>query len=108
METVWANNGSKVDLNGTEYNPLKAGSMIAIENNYLTVNKTLAKDGNFSIYLLGSGDDYTAILMDNELKDSVFTRLFLLGGVGQDTFTLCNMQDGVSVWTINDGSSSES
>ena len=107
MTAVWANNGSKVDLNGTEYNPLKAGSMIAIENNYLTVNKTLAKDGNFSIYLLGSGDDYTAILMDNELKDSVFTRLFLLGGVGQDTFTLCNMQDGVSVWTINDGSNSE-
>ena len=45
--------------------------------------------------------------MDNKLKDSVFTRLFLLGGVGQDTFVLSNMQEGVSVWTINDGSSSD-
>jgi hypothetical protein len=26
--------------------------------------------------------------------------LFLLGGIGQDSFELCNMQDGVSVWTV--------
>ena len=106
MEAVWANNGSKVDLNGTEYNPLKASNLVAIESGYLTVNKTLDKNGNFTLYLLGSGNDYTAILMDNKLKDSVFTRLFLLGGVGQDTFELSNMQDGVSVWTIKEGSSS--
>ena len=108
MTAIWANNGSKVDLNGTEYNPLKASNLIAIENSYLTVNKTLDKNGNYTLYLLGSGDDYTAILMDNKLKDSVFTRLFLLGGIGQDTFELSNMQDGVSVWTLKDGSSSDS
>ena len=106
MTAVWANNGSKVDLNGTEYNPLKASNLICIENGYLTANKTLDKEGNYTIYLLGSGDDYTTILMDNKLKDSVFTRLFLLGGIGQDTFELSNMQDGVSVWTITEGSSS--
>lgn len=105
MTAVWANNHSKIDLNGTEYNPLKASNIIAIENSYLTVNKTLNNDGNYTLYLLGSGDDYTAILMDNKLQDSVFTRLFLLGGIGQDTFELANMQDGVSVWTIADGSS---
>lgn len=102
MTAVWENNGSKIDLNGTEYNPLKASNIVAIENSYLTVNKTLHNDGNYTLYLLGSGNDYTAILMDNKLKDSVFTRLFLLGGVGQDTFTLSNMQDGVSVWTLTD------
>ena len=106
MTAVWDKNGSKVDLNGTEYNPLKASNLIAIEDGYLTVNKTLDKNGNYTIYLLGSGNDYTTILMDNKLKDSVFTRLFLLGGVGQDTFVLSNMQDGVSVWTLNDGASS--
>ena len=108
MEAVWAKNGSKVDINGTEINPLKASHLIAIENNYLTVNKTLDKNANYTLYLLGSGDDYTAILMDDVLKDSVFTRLFLLGGIGQDTFELSNMQDGVSVWTLKDGSSSDS
>ncbi|MBQ3473199.1 MAG: peptide transporter [Methanobrevibacter sp.] len=106
MNAVWANNGSKVDLNGTVYNPLKASNLIAVEDGYLTVNKTLDKNGNYTLYLLGSGNEYTAILMDNKLKDSVFTRLFLLGGVGQDTFKICNMQDGVSTWTINDGASS--
>ena len=107
MDAVWAANGTKVDLNGTEYNPLKASNLIAIEDGYLTVNKTLDKEGNFTLYLIGSQDSYTGILMDNKLKDSVFTRLFLLGGVGQDTFVLSNMQEGVSVWTINDGSSSD-
>ena len=106
MSAVWANNGSKVDLNGTEYNPLKASNLIAIENGYLTVNKTLDKNGNYTMYLLSSGDEYTAIVMDNELKDPVFTRLFLLGGVGQDTFTISNMQDGVATWTIDNGASS--
>ena len=106
MTAVWANNGSQVELNGTEYNPLKASNIIAIEDGYLTVNKTLNNGGNFTMYLIGSGDEYTTILMDNELKDSVFTRLFLLGGAGQDTFKLSDMQEGVSVWTINEGSSS--
>ena len=106
MTAVWANNGSKVNLNGTDYNPLKASNLVAIEDGYLTVNKTLDKNGNFTLYLLSSGDEYTAILMDNELKDSVFTRLFLLGGVGQDTFTISNMQDGVATWSINNGASS--
>ena len=107
MDAVWAKNHTKVDLNGTEYNPLKASNLIAVEDGYLTVNKTLDKAGNYTIYLIGSGDSYTAILMDNKLKDSVFTRLFLLGGAGQDTFVLKNMQEGVSVWSINDGSSSD-
>lgn len=100
MSAYWEKNGSKVDLNGSEYNPLKASNLICIEDGYLTSNTTLDKNGNYTIYLLGSGNDYTAILMDNKLKDSVFTRLFLLGGIGQDSFELCNMQDGVSVWTV--------
>ncbi len=100
MSAYWEKNGTKVDLNGSEYNPLKASNLICIEDGYLTANTTLDKNGNYTIYLLGSGNDYTAILMDNKLKDSVFTRLFLLGGIGQDSFELCNMQDGVSVWTV--------
>ena len=106
MTAVWDKNKTKVDLNGTEYNPFKASDLICIENGYLTANKTLDKNGNYTIYLLGSGDDYTTIVIDNHLKDSTFTRLFLLGGIGQDTFELSNMQDGVSIWTIKDGSSS--
>ena len=106
MTAVWDKNGSKIDLNGTEYNPLKASNLIAIEDGYLTVNKTLNNGGNYTLYVIGSGNDYTAILMDNKLKDSVFTRLFLLGGAGQDTFTLTNMQEGVSTWSINGASSS--
>ena len=110
IETVWDKNKTPVDLNGTEYNPLKASNLILVEDGYLKYNDTIKgdADGNFTLFVLGQDDQYTAILMNDELKDSVFTNLFLLGGAGQDTFTLSHMEDGVAVWTINDGSSSES
>lgn len=108
METLWDSNKTPVDLNGTKYNPLKASDLILVEDGYLKYNDTIkgSSDGNFTLFVLGQEDQYTAILMSNELKDSVFTKLFLLGGAGQDTFTLSHMENGVAVWTINDGSSS--
>lgn len=108
IETLWDSNKTPVDLNGTEYNPLKASDLILVEDGYLKYNDTIKgnSDGNFTLFVLGQDNEYTAILMNNELKDSVFTNLFLLGGAGQDTFTLSHMENGVAVWTINDGSSS--
>ena len=109
IATVWDSNKTPVDLNGTEYNPLKASDLILVEDGYLKYNDTIKgnSDGNFTLFVLGQDNEYTAILMTNDLKDSVFTNLFLLGGAGQDTFTLSHMENGVAVWTINDGSSSE-
>lgn len=103
-EAVYANNGSIINLNGTIYNPLNASSVLIIEDGYLVKNETYKNNGNYSLFVIGQNGDYNAILMDNHLQDSVFTRLYLLGGAGQDTFTLDHMENGVAVWTINDGS----
>lgn len=108
MEAVWASNNSKIDLNGTSYNPLKADNLIVVQDGYLVNNQTFDNDGNYTLYILGQDGAFTAILMDDHLKDSVFTNLFLLGGANQDTFVLSNMQDGVALWTINENSSSSS
>ncbi len=105
-EAVFTNNNTPVKINGTEYNPLKASGVIVVEDGYLITNKTLKNDGNYTLYIMGNGGSYQAILMDNHLKDSVFTRLYLLGGAGQDTFTLDHMENGVAVWTLNNGASS--
>ena len=99
-QAVFTNNGSEIDLNGTKYNPLEAKSVLVIEDGYLVNNQTLNKDGNYTLYLMGYGGSYTAILMDNVLENSVFTKLYLLGGAGQDTFKLDHMDNGVAVWTI--------
>ena len=100
-EAVYANNGSIINLNGTIYNPLNASSVLIIEDGYLIKNETYKNNGNYSLFVIGQEGSYNAILMDNHLKDSVFTRLYLLGGAGQDVFTLEHMENGVSVWTIS-------
>jgi dolichyl-diphosphooligosaccharide--protein glycosyltransferase len=39
--------------------------------------------------------------MSNELENSMFTRLYLLGGADQNIYELVNMENGVSLWKIN-------
>ena len=103
METRFANNNSVAEINGTDYNPLKASNILVVEDNYLVKNQTIgnASDGNYTLYLLGSNNTYMAVLMSNELVDSMFTRLYLLGGNGQDIFTQVHMANGVSLWRVN-------
>jgi dolichyl-diphosphooligosaccharide--protein glycosyltransferase len=103
VETRFANNNSIANINGTEYNPLKASNILVVEDNYLVKNQTISNgtDGNYTLYLLGSNNTYMAVLMSNELVDSMFTRLYLLGGNGQDIFTQVHMANGVSLWKVN-------
>ena len=110
VQAVFDNNNSTVTLDGKEYNPLKASNIMVIENNYLVKNTTLSggEDGNYTLFVLGDGDIYNVILIDNKLMDSMFTRLFLLGGNGQDDYQLVRMDSGVSLWKVNLGSSSSS
>ena len=68
-----------------------------------------ASDGNFTIFLIGSDNEYTPFVMSNELTNSMFTRLYLLGGAGQDQFTLVHAEPGVMLFNVNfDGSNSTS
>ena len=55
IATVWDSNKTPVDLNGTEYNPLKASDLILVEDGYLKYNDTIKgnSDGNFTLFVLG-------------------------------------------------------
>ena len=110
VETVFENNGSKIMINDTEYNPLKASNIMVIENNYLVKNQSLSdgEGGNYTLFVLGDGDNYNVILIDNKLVDSMFTKLFLLGGNGQNAFELVKIDSGVSLWKVNNNASSSS
>ncbi len=108
MEAVYDSNNSTIIIDDEIYNPLKASNIMIIENNYLVKNASIsnASDGNYTLFVLGDGDNYNAILIDNRLVDSMFTKLFLLGGNGQDAYELVRIDSGVSLWKVNNGASS--
>ena len=110
-EATYSNNGSQIILNGSEYNPLKASVAYIFENGALVSNATVSDDGNYTLFVLGYTEDgtngtsdstysYTVILVSNELTNSMFTRLFILGD-GGDVFTRVHAEPGVTLWQVN-------
>lgn len=102
-EAINLQNNSKININGTEFNPLKIGKQIIVEDGYVVKNETIpgAEDANYTLFLVGYNDTYTPILMSNELENSMFTRLFLLGGGNQNIFTCVHTESGISLWQVN-------
>ena len=103
IESVYTENGEKIMINDTEYNPLKASDIIVIEDGYLMKNESIkgAEDGNFTIFLIGNDNQYTPFLMSNELVNSMFTRLYLLGGANQNVFSNVHTEPGVMLFKVN-------
>jgi len=50
---------------------------------------------------MGDNNQYTPILMSNNLTDSMFTKLYLLGGAGQDIFEPVHSESGVMLFNVN-------
>ena len=103
IESLNAATGEKIIVNDTEYNPLKASHIMVIEDGYFMKNESIkgAEDGNFTIFLIGNENQYTPFLISNELVDSMFTRLYLLGGAGQEIFTNVHSEPGVMLFKVN-------
>jgi dolichyl-diphosphooligosaccharide--protein glycosyltransferase len=103
VESLNAATGEKIMVNDTEYNPLKASNLIVIEDGYLMKNESLknASDGNYTLFLMGNNNEYTPILISNELTDSMFTRLYLMGGAGQEIFSNVHSENGVMLFQVN-------
>lgn len=96
-------NGSNIYINKTKFNPLSISRLIFVQDGYILKNQSIkgANNSNYTLLLMGEKDVYTPILMSNELENSMFTRLFLLGGANQNRFTMVHMENGVSLWQVN-------
>lgn len=70
-----------------------------IEGDLLVKNEVVDSDAQLSLIVIGSGNQYTTIIMNRELEDSVFTKLFLLGGFNQTSFKFLHQEPGVLLWT---------
>ena len=108
-EAVYSDTGKQIMVNDTPYNPYNISNIMVIENGYLMKNESVGdvKDANFTMFLIGDGNMYSPILLSNELVNSMFTRLYLLGGSGQNVFEPVHSEPGVMLFKVNfDGSSS--
>jgi dolichyl-diphosphooligosaccharide--protein glycosyltransferase len=102
-EAVYSQTGEQIMINDTPYNPLNISHIMVIEDGYVMKNESIGsvKDANFTLLLMGNDNQYTPILMSNELRNSMFTQLFLLGGAGQNIFENVHVESGVMLFNVN-------
>ena len=103
VESVYTDSGEPIEVNGSEYNPLKASREIIIEDGYIMKNESIkgASDGNYTLFIMGQDNQYTPILISHELENSMFTKLYLLGGANQNIFEPVHSENGVMLFNVN-------
>jgi len=102
-EAVYTDSGKQIMINDTPYNPLNISNIVVIEDGYIMKNESVGNvsNANFTLYLMATNNEYTPILVSNELANSMFTRLYLLGGAGQDIFENVHSENGVLLFNVN-------
>lgn len=74
-----------------------------VENGNLTVEKTLNESGDCSLIIISEGGVYQSILMNKELSNSMYTKLYFMNGAKQNSFTNIGKESGaytVSLWKV--------
>ena len=64
---------------------IKPHKLTLISNNTIT-QTNVSNSSEYSIILINEDDTYVAVVMNKELEDSMFTRLFFMGGAGLTQF----------------------
>jgi len=98
---VFENNGTPVIINNTTYDPFKINRLILIEDNIIWRNETVNESGNYTLLVIGDNGTYSSIIMNKELENAMFTKLYILGGFGQSAYELVHSEPGVSLWKIS-------
>ena len=102
-EAVYTQTGEQIKINDTPYNPLNISQIIVVQDGYIMKNESVGdnKDANFTLFLMGNGNDFTPILIHNKLANSMFTKLYLFGGAGQNIFENVHTEQGVMLFNVN-------
>jgi len=79
---------------------VKPHKLIVVQNNNITQNDIVSADSPYSIIIVNTNGTYMTYLMNKELEDSMFTKLYLLRGQGITKFTLEHEESGVMVWKV--------
>ncbi|OPY22761.1 MAG: Oligosaccharyl transferase STT3 subunit [Methanobacterium sp. PtaU1.Bin242] len=79
---------------------IKPHKLIVVQDNNVTQNDVVSADSPYSIIIVKTNGTYMTYLMNKELEDSIFTKLYLLRGQGITKFALDFEQPGVMVWRV--------
>ncbi|MGZ7048082.1 MAG: hypothetical protein ACXVHP_07340, partial [Methanobacterium sp.] len=71
-----------------------------VVNNQVVKNEIVSNDSPISIFLVVENNNALAIVMNKELENSMFTRLFLFRGMGLNKFKIVSEKAGVTVWNV--------
>ncbi|MEN6552707.1 MAG: STT3 domain-containing protein [Methanobacterium sp.] len=116
---ISAQNGIVAQINGekvvasfqytqnNQIHVLEPHKLIIVQNNNVLINQIISNSSSFSITLVKENNSYLAVLMNKELEDSIFTRLYLTNGAGLSKFKLIHKEgrtidpSGVMVWNVS-------
>ena len=73
--------------------------LTVISNDTIT-QTSVSNSSQYSILLINQNNTYISVAMNKELEDSMFTRLFFMGGAGLTHFKSLYGQPGVMVWGV--------
>ena len=93
-----ANNESLTTKNET----ITPHKLIFVEGVMLKINEIRDNDSDLSLLVIGENSSYITVIMNKEMEDSMFTKLFLLGGFNQTSFKYLHQEPGVMLWTSAD------
>lgn len=79
---------------------VKPHRLIVMQDDNITQNEIVSNDSLYSIVIVNNNGTYDTYLMNKELEDSMFTRLYILRGQNITQFTLDYEQPGVMVWRV--------
>ena len=80
-------------LQGNNSLVVQPNQLIVIQGNNVTQNETVNSNSPISMIIIDT------VVMNTQLMNSMFTRLYLLGGMGLNQYKLVEAQPGVFVWT---------
>lgn len=87
-------------LQGNSTMVIKPHRLIVVKDNNITQNDIVSNDSIYSVVIVNNNGSYITYLMNKELEDSMFTKLYILRGQGVTQFTLNYEQPGVLVWKV--------
>ena len=105
-------NGTKIAA-GLQYQQdnqtqiMEPHKLIVVQNGNVVMNQIVSNDSEFSIVLINQSNTYITVIMNKELEDSMFTRMFFENGAGLSKFKLAHEEGGIldpygtTVWNVN-------
>ncbi len=93
-----ANNESLTSKNET----ITPHKLVFVEGVELKINEIRDNSSDLSLLVIGENSSYISVIMNKEMEDSMFTKLFLLGGFNQTSFKYLHQETGVMLWTSAD------